>query len=287
MSVYLVTNKPARDQFRSPRRAKPSGVCTVHTAEGAGTANVAAFIRRRDTAGSYHDLVDDREALQLVRYADEAYHDGTGSNPHSYGLSFATFAARWPSMTTAQRDAFLTQGARAAARYARWLRAEHGITIPARRITRAQSDQRVPGFISHAERDPGRRTDPGPGFPWARFLELYAAEMRGPTTPTKTSDPMEQAMSFYKDRAEFEAAIRGNVRNAPITLHSGTTTTLQGAIQWLERVLIETQARTTAGRDLAAVAAQGTTLNAGQVNAVIDKAVKDALDGIRLTAGKD
>ena len=44
--------------------------------------------------------------------------------------------------------------AAAAARYATWVRNRSGIVIPARRISRAESDARVPGFISHAERDP-------------------------------------------------------------------------------------------------------------------------------------
>jgi hypothetical protein len=49
----------------------------------------------------------------------------------------------------------------------------HGVRIPARLITREESDRRVEGFITHAKRDPARRRDPGEGFPWAHFFDVY------------------------------------------------------------------------------------------------------------------
>lgn len=179
MGVYLRDHPPARSQYRSPRRAKPTGLVVVHTAESVmdtvgpdtGAENVAAFIQRRTNAGSYHDLVDSDSAIQLVEYGDEAYQDGTGSNPYALSISFALSAADWPRLSTARRDAFLAQGARAFARQQAWLRAHGYPTTSLRRVTRAQSDAGVAGFISHAERDPSRRTDPGREFPWAEFLD--------------------------------------------------------------------------------------------------------------------
>lgn len=180
--AWLDDNPPVRSQFRRPRRESPSGVVVVHTAENApdtagsdsGAENVANFIRNRTDPGSYHDLADSDSCINLVGYDAEAFHDATGSNPHSYGVSGATQAAKWASMPQAWRDGCVRQMAAAASRYARWLRSRTGIVIPARRITRAQSEARVPGFISHAERDPARRTDPGANFPWAQFLDLFA-----------------------------------------------------------------------------------------------------------------
>lgn len=181
MAAYLVDNPPVRSQYRSPRRADPSGVVVAHTAENTpdfvafdgGAEAVAKFIRTRTDPGSYHDLVDSDSAINLVEYDDEAFHDGTGSNPHSYGVSGATRADVWPLAPQAWRDGCIYQMAAAAARYAVWLRARSGIIIPARRITRTESDNRVPGFISHEERDPGRRSDPGAQFPWAQFLATF------------------------------------------------------------------------------------------------------------------
>jgi hypothetical protein len=187
--IYLIDNPPAIRQYRSPRRAAPSGVIVVHTAESfpdenppdRGAENVAAFIARRTNYGSYHDLVDSDSIIRMVRYTDEAFHDATGSNPHSYGVSAATQAARWPQLNDAWVDATVQNMALASAHYARWLFAERGVLIPARQITRDDSERRIPGFISHANRDPQRRTDPGRDFPWSDFLRRYAALMQDPT----------------------------------------------------------------------------------------------------------
>lgn len=182
---WLDTHPPARSQFRRPRRTKPSGVVVVHTAENTpdyvafdgGAEAVANFIRNRTDPGSYHDLCDSDSSINLVGYDAEAFHDGTGSNPHSYGVSIATRADVWPLAPRVWRDGAIRQAALATARYSRWIRSEYGIVIPARRITRVQSTEGVPGFISHAERDPERRHDPGDGFPWDMYLDLYAEEM--------------------------------------------------------------------------------------------------------------
>jgi hypothetical protein len=209
MAAYLEDHPPRIRQFRYPRRATPSGVVVVHTAESypdekgpdTGAESVARFIRDRTNPGSYHDLCDSDSTVDLVPYDAEAYHDGTGSNPHSYGVSAATQAAKWNSLGDDWVDATVRNMARAAARYARWIKAEYGVTIPARRITRAQSSDRVPGFISHGERDPGRRTDPGSTFPWKTFLAYYAAEMGGTTpkpTPTPTPTPEDDMPTTYR-----------------------------------------------------------------------------------------
>ena len=183
--AYLDDHPPERSQFRDPRREPVSGVVVVHTAENTpdvvatdgGAEAVARFIQSRDTPGSYHDLVDSDSCIALVRWDCEAYHDATGSNRHSYGVSVATTAAWWPLAPKEWRDGAVEQAAAAAARYARWVRTTRGITIPARRINRAQSEARMPGFISHAERDPARRSDPGAEFPWDQFLNAYARHM--------------------------------------------------------------------------------------------------------------
>jgi len=185
VSIYLIDHPPAIRQFRCPRRATPSGVVVVHTAESTpdqvapdiGAENVAAFIARRTTYGSYHHIVDSDSRIQLVPFDCEAFHDATGSNPHSYGVSAATQAAKWSSMSATWRIATVRNMARAAADYAVWVKTKHGVVIPAKRVTRAQSEARQPGFISHAERDPARRTDPGADFPWAQFLADFATFM--------------------------------------------------------------------------------------------------------------
>jgi hypothetical protein len=186
---------PNQSQFRCPRREQPSGVCVVHTAENTpdtiagdgGAEAVARFISTRDTPGSYHDLCDSDSIINLVRYECEAFHDATShGNWHEYGVSGATRAAMWSQMTAAWRAGCVGNMAIAASRYAHWLHARRGILVPARRINRFQSESRMPGFISHAERDPARRTDPGRDFPWGDFLALFSdltADLRGQPIP--------------------------------------------------------------------------------------------------------
>lgn len=186
MGTYLQDNPPLTRQYRLPRRAKPTGMIGVHTAESildaigedTGAENVADFIRRRSDYGSYHTIADSDSRVRLVPFDAEAYGDGTGSNYFGIHISFACKAAGWSGMSAVRRGAFIHQGAQAAAEAARWLKRNHGIVVPAKRISKAQSDAGLPGFISHAERDPARRSDPGPDFPWDDFL----AEFRDLTT---------------------------------------------------------------------------------------------------------
>lgn len=185
--AYLDEHPPARRQFR-PRTMRPTGLIVVHTAESVmdrvgpdtGAEAVAAFIQRRTDPGSYHRVADADSVVDLIRFDQAAYGDGTGSNEFAIHISFACSAADWPRMSVEERDAFIRQGALAAVEAARWVKATHGIAVPAKRVTRAQSDARVPGFISHGERDPGRRTDPGAGFPWDDFLGVFAMLMLTP-----------------------------------------------------------------------------------------------------------
>ena len=145
---------------------------------------MANFIRTRDTPGSYHELVDSDTIIDMIRWTCEAFHDGTGTNPHSMGLSFACRTVDWKAMSSARRDAFIEHGAQAAARYADWVKVKYGIVIPATRLTREESTNRKPGFVSHGQRDPGRRTDPGDDFPWSDFLARYSRLVNGTPQPT-------------------------------------------------------------------------------------------------------
>jgi hypothetical protein len=228
--AWLDTNRPARSQFRRPRREAPSGCVVVHTAESTpdlvafdgGAEAVANFVRTRTDVGSYHDLVDSDSAIQLVAYDCEAYHDGTGSNRHSYGLSVATRADVWPLAPKAWRDGAILQAAMAAARYARWLKDTRGITIPARRINRAQSEMRRPGFLSHAERDPARRTDPGAAFPWGQFLDTFA-RLTSQMTWSPTAPPEENFMGLtFENEDAFKNAV-GDAMDARLAKTNSTS----------------------------------------------------------------
>lgn len=185
MGVYLEDNPPARSQFRRTRRAPVTGAIVIHTAENmidligpdAGAEAVASFIARRtDGAGSYHSIVDSDSTVQLCEYEWEAFHEGTGGNRWSLGLSFACRAADWQNPPAPWFKGAIDQGAAEAVRMAQWVKATVGVTVPAVRINRDQYRNGAPGFVSHAQLDPMRRSDPGIYFPWDYFLSRYQKE---------------------------------------------------------------------------------------------------------------
>lgn len=188
--AYLDDNPPAVSQFRRTRRAAVTGAIVVHTAENStdttlpdgGAEAVARFISRRSTPGSYHSVVDSDSVVDVGRYEWEMFHEGTGGNRWSLGLSFACQAAQWTRLPDRWVDSAIRNGALEAAMMAAWVKQTVGVTVPARRITPAQYRAGQPGFISHAELDPGRRSDPGASFPWNTFLERFA-QYAGGTPP--------------------------------------------------------------------------------------------------------
>jgi hypothetical protein len=231
MSAYLIDNPPAIRQFRE-RGTKPSGVMVVHTSEGApdwvgpdtGAEGLARFIETRSTYGSYHGGVDSDSIVQLVPFHLQAYGDGTGSNPHATHGSVATQAAKWNAAPAEWRRESVRNLAEFFARGARWLKKEHGITVPARIITREESERRVPGFISHGARDPERRSDPGKDFPWAVFLQDFQEAMNPAATPNIT-DALELTGKARED------ALRRVMRRGEPEAQEAATLWLRGLTQ--------------------------------------------------------
>ena len=185
--IYLEDNHPARSQFRVGRREPVRGVIIVHTAEsGTDTdgddpkaENVANFIRGRDDAGSYHLLGDRDSIVQLVRFANEAYHCKGGANKSTIGISLAMNAEDWPTLPVDARNELLDTAGQMAVIAIRWLEAR-GVQVPLRWLTRSEYEAGHLGFVSHANADPtpGRRSDPGDGFPAGVFLQRVDSFMR-------------------------------------------------------------------------------------------------------------
>jgi len=204
--IYLEDAPPHRTQYRVGRR-QPGirSVVTVHTAESGldlrggdeKAENVAEFIRRRDTAGSYCLLGDRDSIIQLVRFENEAFHDGTGSNRWSVGISLAMNADAWPTLSVAHRAEYVESAATMAVMAARWM-VSQGLEAPrAQLLTKWQSERPdASGFISHALRDPTRRSDPGRHFPWVQFLDRYSELLDGDTQMARIED--EDLVSFVQ-----------------------------------------------------------------------------------------
>jgi hypothetical protein len=224
MTYTLVRHpNPYLKQYRSPRRMPLSGLIVVHSAENVpdlhppdtGAENVAAYISRRSTPGSYHTVVDSDSIVGVMPWEWEAWHDGTGTNPHSIGISGAFRAHQFDTLPEWWRTATVTNMALSAAAAAQWLQTTHGIVVPPRRISAAQARTgRQPGFVSHGELDPARRSDPGPHFPWVQFLAAFAYFMGlsgsvPPPQPKPPPNPELQPVTFTAQSVILRPSYRG------------------------------------------------------------------------------
>lgn len=222
MAAYLEEHPPARSQYRKGRRAKPTGTIVLHTAENtpdlagadSGAENIARFISQRtDAPGSYH-LIGDRDSqIELVPFEWEAFHDGTGSNPWSVGISLAITAAWFRNATNEEKLWYMARLATMARTASDWLEANHGITVPARRLTKAS--QREAGFCTHMDREnwegtPGRRSDPWGNSDemWHLFLTLYDDTAHQEDEPLKLDDEDRQ---WFRDLITEAAGPKENV----------------------------------------------------------------------------
>lgn len=157
-----------------PTRSAGVAVVVVHTTESTfdevgedtGAEGVARYQASTDRRSSYHQIVD-RDST-VVMLPDEATSFGVvGYNSRALNVSLAMRAADWTDpIKAAAAEPML---ARAAAVVGDWCRRHD---VPVERLTKAQVDAGRRGITGHGVLDPGRRSDPGAGFPWDRFLEL-------------------------------------------------------------------------------------------------------------------
>jgi len=197
MAVYLALHPPATSQYKPNRGRNPTGAIVLHTAENTpdfdppddGAEKVAHWIATRPDPGSYHSAVDSDGIERIGEYGWLMYGESTGGNAWALHLAAACRAQDWATDTMWVHNTVWNLAAEARA-MAAWCKAVYGIGIPARRITATDYRAGQPGFVAHADLDPGRRSDPGTGFPWAEFLSFYSQG----DTPMPTADPYVEAM---------------------------------------------------------------------------------------------
>lgn len=173
----------------TPTEGRAIDVVVIHTieiAERADSAESAArWFAQAAASVSAHYAVDADSVVQCVREQDIAWH-ARGGNRSSIGIELAGRAAQrareWDdpySRAVLRRAAALT--AEICGRYA----------IPARRIGAPGLVKGLRGITGHADVSRAFRQsdhwDPGPAFPWQRFVALVRSGARG-------SDVVERAL---------------------------------------------------------------------------------------------
>jgi len=171
MSFYLVENENPNAKVRGngkkgqyySSRSKPIQGIVVHTAEGGTKAvNIARYLSTTDRTASAHVVIDDKEIVDLVPDEYTAFHC-RGSNSKSLGLEIAYFADKWGEDPVYEEAVIALS--------ASWCAEKSELyDIPMERVTKEEWDAGKKGYISHAECDPARRTDPGANFDWDKFF---------------------------------------------------------------------------------------------------------------------
>jgi hypothetical protein len=180
----------------------------IHTTEGSShgqsAEDGAAYDARRTDGTSAHYFVDSNTVVQCVRTNDRAHTARSQGNRRGIQYELcgrAGNSAAWWAGEYA--TSMLKLAAKQAARDAKkW-------GIPIRHLTVQQVKDGAKGFCGHYDitrafpADGGTHTDPGPNFPWSRFLDMVRAEMT--PRPTQSAPQKEQDMPFQDEKIKVTA----------------------------------------------------------------------------------
>lgn len=163
-------------KFIGPKRSKPVRGVVIHTAEAVETTrtaeNVAKYFQNPDYPSSAHITVDNDTIIQCVKdsyIADAA----PGTNEDFIQVELAGYmsqtAAQWRDLYSL---AMLAIAADAVAQYCL------KYNLPAVHLTNEDLLAGHRGIIGHYQASQvykkSDHMDPGPGFPWPRFIAMVA-----------------------------------------------------------------------------------------------------------------
>lgn len=80
MSLIQRQINQSRYPIKCPYPMSPIGVCIHNTANDASARNEADYMERNNNQTSFHIVIDDKEALQLIPFDRNAWHAGDGHN---------------------------------------------------------------------------------------------------------------------------------------------------------------------------------------------------------------
>lgn len=156
------------------------GIHTMEAAEGPNTAeNVARYFRTANA--SSHWCVDNNSRVRVVNDGDTAW-TLPGANSRSLNIEMAGYAGQTASQWDDKYSNDMLEIA--AVCCAEWCKK---YDIPVRLLTDAQVRSGYKGFVPHSQISrvykKSSHWDPGPNFPWAKFLGLVNSHLSGTTSP--------------------------------------------------------------------------------------------------------
>ena len=275
--------------WNAGRAAGQPTVVVIHSTEGSeGTHSAedgAAYDQRRTDGTSTHFFVDADSVIQCVKTTDRANHARATGNKIGVGFELCGRAGQ----TSAQwHDAASLPMLRLAAKYVAKVCRKY--SIPVRRLSVAQLRAGGKGICGHVDITDAfgesTHTDPGPNFPWAEFLSMVAAELKGddmtPEQATSLAHTEKMVGSMY---AEVRAALAGlraqvgaiaaEVNIDPVELaavadaarqasEAGTAAALQESVDdWADRIAAKVPS---ASRDELVAAVREVFADAGEAN---------------------
>ena len=175
----------ASPNWNSRGGVKP-GMVIIHTCEG-GYAGCWGWLANSQAGASAHYVVreDGKEITQLVRESNRAWHiaasyncklngnvdcsrNGTSSNNFTIGIEHAGFASQ---------KSFPAGQIEASAKLVCNMTKDHG--IPRDRFH----------IVGHGKLQPYNRTDPGPNWPWAKYITRVSELCGAPAPPPSAPAP--------------------------------------------------------------------------------------------------
>lgn len=135
----------------------------VHTTEGTYDQAIRWFQNPESEVSAHYVISPTGEITQMVPLEKRAWH-ATYYNTRSIGIEVAGHAAQPDTWTPANLEALTALTA--------WLCDRYRVPVvhPTQKAGSKEEPLNVAGIVAHGQIQPWNRTDPGPHFPWERFI---------------------------------------------------------------------------------------------------------------------